>query len=258
MRRRILNGFAMMLVGLAALCAHQASAQSNTTAGTVVSVSGATVDVQLPSGEQTTLMVDGLSVSLSTLEPGDVVTIQYHPMDNGRHPVVTMTLGTPPGPLPGAAMPRVRANGDGIPATTATVEPVKVEPLEMELLDTGMIQLSNVNFDYDQSDIRPDAEAPLEAVGKVLSKWPGLNIQINAYTDSRGTDAYNYDLSYRRSESVRAYLLAQFPQFEQGQLTAKNYGETNPMVPNTTMANMQLNRRVEFVVLNTEVLRQRK
>jgi len=129
---------------------------------------------------------------------------------------------------------------------------------EMELLNTGRIRLSNVNFDYDKSTIRPDAYAVLDTVGKVLTKWPGLNIEIGGHTDSRGSDKYNHALSHRRAESVRAYLLAHFPQFKPTQLTAKGYGEAEPLVPNTSPANMAQNRRVEFVVLNKEILRRQK
>lgn len=131
------------------------------------------------------------------------------------------------------------------------------EYLETELLDTGKIRLLNVNFDFDRSTIRPDAHAALEAVGKVLTKWPGLKIEIEAYTDSRGSAAYNYALSHRRAESVRAYLLEHFQQLEPAQLTAKDFGETRPLVANTSEANMQLNRRVEFRVLNREILKRR-
>ena len=133
-----------------------------------------------------------------------------------------------------------------------------VDILERELLDTGRVAISDVNFDYDKSDLRPDAYAAMDSVGKVLTKWPGLRIQIDAYTDSRGTEAYNMELSHRRAESVREYLLRRYPQFDPTQLTARNYGEKDPVVPNTSAANMQLNRRVEFLVLNKEILEQRK
>lgn len=135
---------------------------------------------------------------------------------------------------------------------------VNAKVLEKELLDTGRVGISDVNFDYDKSDIRPSAHAALDSVGKVLTKWPGLRIQIDAYTDSRGTEEYNMDLSHRRAESVRAYLLARYQQFDPAQLTARDYGETNPAVPNTSAANMQLNRRVEFLVLNKEILERDK
>lgn len=139
--------------------------------------------------------------------------------------------------------------------------PVVVErekQLEMELLNTGMIVLSNVHFDYDKSTIRPDAFAVLDTVGRVLTKWPGLKLEVGGHTDSRGSAAYNHALSHRRAQSVRAYLLAHFKEFDATQLTATGYGEEQPLVPNTTEANMQLNRRVVFKALNREILQQRK
>ncbi|MBU2502570.1 OmpA family protein [bacterium] len=179
--------------------------------------------------------------------------------------------GTPHGCLVDVHGCQIDSDGDGVcdgldqcPSTpTGTLVddqgcPIDTRRLEMELLDTGKIRLTNVQFDFDESSIRPDAFAVLDSVGKVLTKWPGLDIQIDAYADSRGTDAYNYDLSQRRAESVRSYLLEHFPQFEPAQLKSRSYGETNPLVPNTSEANMQKNRRVEFIVLNKEILERQK
>ncbi len=129
---------------------------------------------------------------------------------------------------------------------------------ELELLNTGMIMLSNVNFDFDKSDIRLHDHAVIDSVGAILTKWPGLNLVITGYTDSRGTAEYNQALSRRRAEAVRSYLLKNFKQFEPAQLTAKAFGEAQPLMPNTTEANMQENRRVVFVALNREILQQRK
>jgi len=127
--------------------------------------------------------------------------------------------------------------------------------LEQELLNTGMIRLSNINFDYDKATIRPEAHAVLDTVGRILTKWPGLRIEIGGHTDSRGSEAYNHSLSHRRAQSVRSYLLAHFSQFKRTQITAKGYGESVPIAPNTTAEGMQANRRVEFVVLNREILK---
>ena len=145
-----------------------------------------------------------------------------------------------------------RVDADGCPIIE------REKQLEMELLDTGRIRLSNVNFDFDKATIRPDAFGILDTVGRVLTKWPGLRIEIGGHTDSRGSDAYNHALSHRRAASVRAYLLAHFSQFKSSQLTAKGYGESVPLVANDSPANMQLNRRVEFVVLNREMLQRPK
>ena len=146
----------------------------------------------------------------------------------------------------------VKVDQDGCPIVN------REKQLEMELLDTGRIRISNINFDYDKATIRPEAFAILDTVGRVLTKWPGLRIEIDGHTDSRGSDLYNHNLSHRRAEAVRVYLLKHFSQFKSTQLTSKGLGESVPLVPNTSPANMQQNRRVEFVVLNKEILKRSK
>jgi len=148
---------------------------------------------------------------------------------------------------------------DGCPPAVA---PPEVRPevlqLETELLDTGLIRLHDIKFDTDQSTILPESRPPLDVVGEVLSKWPQLKIEIGGYCDSRGTADYNLALSGRRVTAVRRYLLEHFPRLEAAQLSAKGYGESQPLVPNTSPENMAKNRRAEFKVVNKEVLQQLK
>jgi outer membrane protein OmpA-like peptidoglycan-associated protein len=144
---------------------------------------------------------------------------------------------------------------DGCPPSDVRPE---VRQREMELLNTGLIRLHDIKFDTDQTTILPESRPPLEVVGEVLSKWPQLKIEIGGYCDSRGTDKYNLDLSGRRVTSVRRYLLQKFPKLESAQIVAKGYGESQPLVPNTSPENMAQNRRVEFKVLNKEILQQLK
>jgi outer membrane protein OmpA-like peptidoglycan-associated protein len=136
--------------------------------------------------------------------------------------------------------------------------PSEVQQRETELLDTGMIRLQDVKFETAKSDILPESLHSLDVVGEVLSKWPQLKIEVGGHCDSRGSDAYNLALSRRRVASVRTYLLAHFPKLQGTQMTARGYGESRPLVPNTSPANMAQNRRVEFVVLNKAVLKQLK
>ena len=192
---------------------------------------------------------------------------------DGVHDGIDQCPDTPKGCKVDARGCPIDSDGDGVcdgidrcadtPAGTAIDRygcPIvqRERELEMELLDTGMIMLSNVNFDFDKSTIRPDAVALLDTVGRVLTKWPGLKLVIVGHTDSRGTTGYNQALSRRRAESVRSYLLKNFKDFEGGQLSAKAFGEVQPMLPNTTEENMAENRRVVFLALNKEILQQRK
>jgi len=123
------------------------------------------------------------------------------------------------------------------------------------MLDTGRIRVSNINFDTGKAIVRPEAYAVLDTVGRVLTEWPGINMEIGGHTDSRGSDKDNLNLSQQRAAAIRNYLLAHFTQLKPEQLTARGYGESRPLVPNTSPATMQFNRRVEFVVLNREILK---
>jgi len=133
--------------------------------------------------------------------------------------------------------------------------PIEVVDRETELLETGMIRLQNVNFETAKAEILPESDATLDVVGSVLAKWPALQIEIGGHTDARGSNAYNQKLSEARAEAVRAYLTSKFPALKPEQFTARGYGESKPLVPNTSALNMAKNRRVEFVVLNKDVLR---
>jgi outer membrane protein OmpA-like peptidoglycan-associated protein len=132
--------------------------------------------------------------------------------------------------------------------------PVVVHDYEREMLDTGRIRLENVHFQTDRWDIQPEDEARLDEVGQVLERWPQLRIEIQGHTDSRASRAHNLVLSRRRADSVLNYLVKKYPDIKAGQFTVKGYGEDRPLVPNTSVANMARNRRVEFVVLNRTVL----
>ena len=133
--------------------------------------------------------------------------------------------------------------------------PIEVMDRETELLDTGMIRLQNVNFETAKADILPESFPVLDVVGQVLKKWPELRIEIGGHTDARGSDRYNQRLSEARAKSVLDYLTHKFPELKPEQFTAKGYGESKPLVPNTNDLNMAKNRRVEFVVLNKDVLK---
>ena len=95
----------------------------------------------------------------------------------------------------------------------------------------------------------------LDTVGQVLSRWPELRIEIGGHTDSRGSNERNQTLSDARAKSVLDYLIATFPELKEEQFVAKGYGESKPVAPNTNQLNLAKNRRVEFVVLNKDVLK---
>ena len=133
--------------------------------------------------------------------------------------------------------------------------PIEIMEKETELLDTGMIRVDNVQFETGKADLRDSSKAVLDIVGKVLVKWPELKMEIGGHTDSRGSAKLNQKLSEARVKSVLDYLLATFPALKPEQYVAKGYGASQPVVPNVSPEAMARNRRVEFKVLNKDVLR---
>ncbi len=111
--------------------------------------------------------------------------------------------------------------------------------------------LDQVFFKYDRDEIDERKSTPiLEAVAEILAKndWIKL-IEVQGHTDSDGPDDYNLDLSQRRSEQVRKFLVEKGG-IDGARLTAKGYGETKPLESNKTPAGRAKNRRVQFFILD--------
>jgi outer membrane protein OmpA-like peptidoglycan-associated protein len=111
--------------------------------------------------------------------------------------------------------------------------------------------MSPILFDFNKSDIRPDADAILKNNVDVMRKYPWLKVEIIGYTDSRGSKAYNEALSERRANSVKKYLRKGHVNLSQVKFT-KGKGFTEPAVDCATkqcddQAHQQ-NRRVIFRV----------
>lgn len=109
------------------------------------------------------------------------------------------------------------------------------------------IRLSgSVLFDFDSADLRLDAEETLWEVAAVIQAYPGRRVRIEGHTDSIASDAYNQQLSERRAEAVRSWLVAHG--VEKGRLVTVGHGESRPVADNATAAGRQLNRRVEVII----------
>jgi len=109
------------------------------------------------------------------------------------------------------------------------------------------IILRGVNFDFDMSNIRPDARPILDAAIETLQQEPDIRVTVEGYTDWIGTDAYNLALSDRRAQAVVDYLVA--GGISPSRLTAVGFGESDPVATNETESGRAQNRRVELRVL---------
>ena len=142
---------------------------------------------------------------------------------------------------------------DSVRAAPDTVRRPRVDVVERRLLDTGVFRGYEVNFAFGESTLQPRATRTLDAVGDVVERYPKLRIEIGGHTDSIGADAFNQQLSEARAGAVRTYLLDQFD-IAPGRLVARGYGEAEPVASNEERSGRALNRRVEFRVLNPDVV----
>ena len=109
-----------------------------------------------------------------------------------------------------------------------------------------IVNLSDVLFDFNSANLKPGAREKLAKVAGILLAYPGLEIALEGHTDSIGSDQYNQNLSERRAQSVRTYLVGSG--IKQDMVRAMGFGESQPVVSNDNSAGRQQNRRVELVV----------
>lgn len=109
------------------------------------------------------------------------------------------------------------------------------------------IRLENIEFDTDKSTLRPISIEELNELHQLLIKNDTLKIAIHGHTDDQGTTAYNQRLSEKRAKAVYDFLINKNVQAER--LRYKGFGETEPIDDNETEAGREVNRRVEFIIL---------
>jgi outer membrane protein OmpA-like peptidoglycan-associated protein len=110
----------------------------------------------------------------------------------------------------------------------------------------------DVLFDYDKATLKPASEEALKKVAVVLSQFPESMVTVEGYTDSKGSKAFNMQLSQERANAVKDWLVrnGNVP----ANITARGFGEQSPVAPNTNVdgsdnpAGRALNRRVSIVV----------
>jgi outer membrane protein OmpA-like peptidoglycan-associated protein len=106
--------------------------------------------------------------------------------------------------------------------------------------------MSDVLFDTGRYSLKPGAREKLSKDAGILLAYPGLNIEVDGFTDSVGTDASNQRLSENRAASVRDYLVNLG--VPSASITSKGLGNSNAVATNDNATGRQMNRRVELVV----------
>jgi OmpA-OmpF porin, OOP family len=178
----------------------------------------------------------GLCVRTGSWTPGNTVP--------GCDPIERRVAAAPaPEPAPPA------------PAAAAPVEPVAPPPALAEPtpppapLPQKLTLSTDALFDFDKSDLRPDAKAELD---NLLERTRAANvdeISLVGHTDGIGTDPYNMKLSQRRADAVKAYLVSRGMPAEK--IHTEGRGKREPIADNKTREGRRENRRVDVSVAGT-------
>lgn len=185
----------------------------------------------------------------ATVEPPPAASL---PKDEDRDGVPDSRdrcLGTAPGKAVDANGCEPDSDGDGVPDSRPDI--CQATPAGTRVNASGCtlgreVRLPLVTFEYDSDRLKPEAFATLGEAIETLRMNSDLRIEVAGHTDSRGADTYNLLLSQRRAEAVRRYLI---DHGVTNVLTARGYGESEPVVDNGTEAGRSQNRRVVLRIL---------
>jgi outer membrane protein OmpA-like peptidoglycan-associated protein len=124
----------------------------------------------------------------------------------------------------------------------AEIDQLKATPTNRGLVLT----LGDVLFDTGKAELNSGASRKLDQLAQFLGEHPDRRVQIDGFTDSIGSDAFNQELSRRRADSVKSALLTRG--ISASRIGTEGYGKAYPVANNADSGGRQLNRRVEVVI----------
>lgn len=162
----------------------------------------------------------------------------------------------PPPPPPGPNMDSLRAYQDSVrraqelaqaEAARRAAEQAAAAERERRVAAARATLEEMVFFDYDQSAIRPDAEAVLRRKVEVLRASPQVRLRIEGHCDERGSTEYNLALGNRRAEAIRQFLVGFGLSADRFEIVS--FGEDRPLQQGSNEAAWARNRRGQFVII---------
>lgn len=121
----------------------------------------------------------------------------------------------------------------------------RLQPVEVGTTVT----LKNVLFKQGTPELLPESYEELDRIAEFLKANPGVEIELSGHTDNRGSYRALLDLSQKRVNQVKNYLVSKG--ISAKRITGKGYGGTRPVASNDSEESRQLNRRVEFTIKKT-------
>jgi outer membrane protein OmpA-like peptidoglycan-associated protein len=140
------------------------------------------------------------------------------------------------------------AGSTGVPAGFSNLDQLLSGSGQLGNGTAPILMPTDLLFDYDSSNLRPEATASLQKLGRLIQRNPQAVFRVEGHTDSFGSDQYNMDLSQRRAETVKSWLVANMT-IDTNRVQTQGYGKTHLIVPgDRSVEEQQLNRRVEIVI----------
>lgn len=214
------------------------------------------VSKQMQSPVTVTLISDDL-VSVTSKEPISIATKDFD-LDDGIArleaaakvaivPSSSVTFDFAFKRIGGTKAPEPVAAVATAPQQNAAVEPTGVLTREACVGRFEILSRSgSVNFKSGSAALDDQSIPMLDSVADIVTRCPDLDVTVAGHTDSSGDDAFNQKLSEKRAQTVTQYLVS--VGVTSTRVRAVGYGETQPVVDNTTASNRSLNRRIEFRV----------
>jgi len=123
----------------------------------------------------------------------------------------------------------------------------QLEVMQARPTDRGLVlTLGDTLFATGRAELKAGASANLDRLAEFMAQYPQRTAAIEGFTDSSGSEEYNQDLSQRRADSVKGYLVGRGVQT--GRLSSSGRGENAPVGDNASAAGRQQNRRVEVII----------
>jgi outer membrane protein OmpA-like peptidoglycan-associated protein len=110
----------------------------------------------------------------------------------------------------------------------------------------------SIRFDFDKANIKPEYRDVLNRIAGILLTLKGYTIAVYGYTDDIGTQTYNLQLSQRRAEAVRDFLVQ--TGISPTILSTKGFGKSDPRVPGDSEQARAANRRVEIGIVDAKLI----
>jgi peptidoglycan-associated lipoprotein len=199
-----------------------------------------------------------LQASPSTINKGDSATLSWNSTDATQLSItpdvgsVTAQGSTKVTPSDSTTY-TITATGPGGNASASASVTVAAPPPPQEapppdLTKIFLAEVRDAYFDFNKSDIRPDAREALSKTADLLKNYPQIKVTIEGHCDERGSTEYNLALGDRRANATKQYLVSLG--ISADRITTVSYGKEKPFCMESNEACWQQNRRGHFVKAN--------